>query len=166
MRTIGTLPSLRVSRNPLVSFGFLVAVMYAAYQVAQAILANDLTGLGFVAVLGLGGAVFIAVLNDWRRGLYLLIAWILFEDFVRKYLGNNMVIYFGKVVLATVLYISRKSLGLDWRFIPKLSCPTDPQASSYNALRLILFNNWNMPFPILGGLMAMDSAHAPWGRSM
>jgi hypothetical protein len=43
--------------------------MYAAYQVAQAILANDLTGLGFVAVLGLGGAVFIAVLNDWRRGL-------------------------------------------------------------------------------------------------
>jgi hypothetical protein len=69
MRTIGTLPSLRVSRNPLVSFGFLVAVMYAAYQVAQAILANDLTGLGFVAVLGLGGAVFIAVLNDWRRGL-------------------------------------------------------------------------------------------------
>lgn len=106
MRTIGTLPSLRVSHNPLVSFGFLVAVMYAAYQVAQAILANDLTGLGFAAVLLLGGAVFIAVLNDWRRGLYLLIAWILFEDFVRKYLGNNMVIYFGKVVLAIVLYIS------------------------------------------------------------
>ena len=106
MRTIGALPSLRVSRNPLVSFGFLIAVVYAAYQVAQAILADNLAGLGFAAVLLLGVAVFIAVLNDWRRGLYLLIGWILFEDFVRKYLGNNMVIYFGKVILAIVLYIS------------------------------------------------------------
>lgn len=57
MRTIGALPSLRVSRNPLVSFGFLIAVVYAAYQVAQAILADNLAGLGFAAVLLLGVAV-------------------------------------------------------------------------------------------------------------
>ncbi len=50
--------------------------------------------------------VVIAILNDWRRGLYLLVGWILFEDFVRKYLGNNMAIYFAKDALAIILYVS------------------------------------------------------------
>src|SRR5271165_5939186 len=106
MRTLGTLPSLRVSRNPLVTFGLFAVVIFAAYKTAEAILADDLTSLAFVAIIILGGAVVIAILNDWRRGLYFLFAWILFEDFVRKYLGNNMAIYFGKDVLAIILYIS------------------------------------------------------------
>jgi hypothetical protein len=100
------LPSFRVSRNPLVLLGLFAVVLYAAYKAADAILANDLTGLAFAALLFVGGAVFVAILNDWRRGLYLLVAWILFEDFVRKYLGNNMAIYFAKDFLAIVLYLS------------------------------------------------------------
>ena len=64
------------------------------------------TSLAFAALLFVGGAVVVAILNDWRRGLYLLVAWILFEDIVRKYLGNNMAIYFGKDALAIILYIS------------------------------------------------------------
>jgi hypothetical protein len=106
MRTLGTLPSLRVSRNPLVAFGLFAVVIFVAYKAAGAILANDLDSLAFAALLFVGGAVVVAILNDWRRGLYLLVAWILFEDFVRKYLGNNMAIYFGKDVLAIILYIS------------------------------------------------------------
>ena len=81
-------------------------VIFAAYKAAGAIIANDIDSLGFAALLFVGGAVVIAILNDWRRGLYVLVAWILFEDFVRKFLGNNMAIYFGKDVLAIVLYIS------------------------------------------------------------
>src|SRR5271167_2386650 len=115
MRTLGTLPSLRVSRNPLVTFGLFAVVIFAAYKTAQAILADDLTSLGYVAILFLGGAVVIAILNDWRRGLYFLFAWILFEDFVRKYLGNNMAIYFGKDALAIILYISFFRAGLAQR---------------------------------------------------
>jgi hypothetical protein len=53
-----------------------------------------------------GSAVVIAILNDWRRGLYILTSWILFEDFARKFLGNNMAIYFAKDVLALILYLS------------------------------------------------------------
>ena len=98
--------SFRSSRSPLVSFGLFVVAMYAAYRAAQAILSNNLTTLALVAVLLVGGAIVVAVLNDWRRGLYILVAWILFEDFVRKYLGNNMAIYFAKDVLAVALYIS------------------------------------------------------------
>jgi hypothetical protein len=106
MRTLGTLPSLRMSRNPLVAFALFAVVIFAAYEVAGFILANDYTDLAYGAIVFVGGAVFIAILNDWRRGLYLLVGWVLFEDFVRKFLGNNMAIYFAKDALAIVLYIS------------------------------------------------------------
>jgi hypothetical protein len=106
MRTLGALPTFRTSRNPLVGFFVFVLVIYAAYQTAEAILANNLTLLAFSGLVFVAGAVFIAILNDWRRGLYLLVAWILFEDFVRKYLGNNMAIYFAKDFLALALYLS------------------------------------------------------------
>ena len=75
-------------------------------MMAQYILVGDLAGLSFLALLIVGGVVVIAILNDWRRGLYLLVGWILFEDFVRKYLGNNMAIYFAKDALAIILYVS------------------------------------------------------------
>lgn len=106
MRILGTFPSLRSSRNPLATAGLIVVVLYAAYETAQIILADDLPTLGFAAIIFVGIAVVVAILNDWRRGLYILVAWILFEDFVRKYLGNNMAIYFAKDVLALVLYLS------------------------------------------------------------
>jgi hypothetical protein len=106
MRTFGTLPSLRVARNPFVTLFIFVFVIYLGYQAAGAILANDLSTLVYAGMLVVAGAICVAVLNDWRRGLYLLVGWILFEDFVRKYLGNNMAIYFAKDFLAILLYLS------------------------------------------------------------
>jgi hypothetical protein len=106
MRVLGTLASRRTSRNPLVAFGLFVAVIFAAFMAAGAIIGNDIKNLAVAALLIVAGAVVVLVLNDWRRGLYVLVPWILFEDFVRKYLGNNMAIFFAKDVLAIVLYIS------------------------------------------------------------
>ena len=106
MRMLGTFPSLRSSRNPLVAVGLIFLVFFAAYKTAQIILADDLPSLLYAAMFFVGGAVVITILNDWRRGLYILVAWILFEDFARKYLGNNMAIYFAKDVLALILYLS------------------------------------------------------------
>src|SRR5258705_1696469 len=105
MRVLGTLPSLRTSRT-LAAFGLFVGVIFAAYKAAEAIIADDINSLVFAALLFVGGAVVVAILNDWRRGLYVLVAWILVEDIVRKYLGNNMAIYFGKDALAIILYMS------------------------------------------------------------
>ncbi len=51
-------------------------------------------GLYWRGLFFAGGAVVVAILNDWRRGLYILLGWIVFEDLVRKYLGNNMAIFF------------------------------------------------------------------------
>ena len=41
-----------------------------------------------------------------RRPTIFWLRRILFEDFVRKYLGNNMAIYFAKDALAIILYLS------------------------------------------------------------
>src|SRR5260370_7279995 len=65
-----------------------------------------MAGLAFVALDFVGGAIVIAILNNWRNGLYFFLTWLLFEDFARKYLGNNMAIYFAKDVLAAVVYLS------------------------------------------------------------
>jgi len=89
-----------------VAFGVFVAVLLAAYYAAEAVIDNDVTRLAYVALIFVAGALIVAILNDWRRGLYFFIGWLLFEDFARKFLGNNMAIYFGKDFLAIVLYIS------------------------------------------------------------
>ena len=106
MKTIASLPVLRVSRNPVVALGIFAAVLFAAYYAAEAVLANDITGLAMFGLLFVAGAVVVAVLNDWHRGLYFFVGWLVFEDLARKYLGNNMAIYFGKDLLAIILYVS------------------------------------------------------------
>jgi hypothetical protein len=106
MRTLGAIPSLRFSRSPFIALLWLIVVILAAYKSAQAILSNDLTSLAAALLIVVVTAVFVAVMNDWRRGFYLLVAWILFEDLFRKFLGNNMAIYFAKDVLAIILYLA------------------------------------------------------------
>ena len=58
-------------------------------------------GLGVVVVL-----ITIRILKNWRDGLYMFLIWLLFEDLIRKYMGNNMAIYFGKDFLVAAVYIS------------------------------------------------------------
>jgi hypothetical protein len=96
----------RGTKSSGLAIGLLLMGLFAAYQASQAILENDLTNLAYASVIFIGGAVTVAILNNWRRGLYLLVAWIMFEDFFRKFLGNNMAIYFAKDFLALVLYLS------------------------------------------------------------
>src|SRR5262245_54504745 len=104
MKALTTFPSFRTSRRPLVAFLIFACVIFAAYETAEIILSGDFSTLAYIAIFCIGVAVVIAILNDWHRGVYLLFAWILFEDLFRKYLGNNMAIYFGKDVLALVLF--------------------------------------------------------------
>ena len=93
-------------RSPLIVLGFVFLFAFAAYKAAGYVLAGDLTGLAFVAMAFVVCALVIAILNDWRKGLYFFLVWLLFEDFARKYLGNNMAIYFAKDFLLLVVYIS------------------------------------------------------------
>src|SRR5467141_4273820 len=93
-------------RSPLIVLGFLIIFAVAAYKSANYVISDDMTGLAFVALAFVGCAFIVAMLNNWRNGLYFFLTWLLFEDFARKYLGNNMAIYFAKDILAAVVYLS------------------------------------------------------------
>ena len=106
MRMIGSLPSLRFARNPGLGLLALLVVFCLAYQAAQLVIQGDVNALVMAGMFFIGCAIVVAILNDWRRGLYLLIGWVLFEDLFRKYLGNNMAIFFTKDFLAIALYLA------------------------------------------------------------
>jgi hypothetical protein len=93
-------------RGPLVGIGLFVLVLLAAYGASQFILSGDTFGLVFIGVAAAACAAAVAILNDWRKGLYIFLTWLLVEDLFRKFLGNNMAIYFGKDILAAFIYIS------------------------------------------------------------
>ncbi|HXM95659.1 MAG TPA: hypothetical protein VOA64_15635 [Candidatus Dormibacteraeota bacterium] len=93
-------------RSPLVALGFLVVFVVAAYEFAQFVINDDLIGLAYVAMALVMGAFVIGMLKNWRNGLYFFVVWLLFEDFARKFLGNNMAIYFAKDFLVAIVYLS------------------------------------------------------------
>jgi hypothetical protein len=106
MRIASALASGEFGRRRLLAFGTLVVGAIAAYEFAQYVINDDINGLAYVALCIAGGAVVVAILHNWRNGVYFFLSWLLFEDFVRKFLGNNMAIYFGKDLLVLVVYIS------------------------------------------------------------
>jgi hypothetical protein len=72
---------------------FLLATALGAYLVSGYVLSNDLVGMVGLVMLALPFAFLVVVLpmlRNWRTGRYVFLAWLLFEDIVRKYMGNNM----------------------------------------------------------------------------
>lgn len=59
------------------------------------------------AALALGGCLIaVMTLRNWRLGFYGFFVYMLFEDLVRKYMGNGTLLFFGKDVLLALVYIS------------------------------------------------------------
>lgn len=95
------------SRNQgLVSVSLWALGLLSAWMVGGWIAAEDLTSVGFVAAGVVMCLICAAILQNWRSGFYVFLTWLLFEDLVRKFLGNNMSIFFAKDVLVGVTYIS------------------------------------------------------------
>lgn len=104
--------SAQVRRNPFLLLALLGGGLLVAYRSADAILSNDVPTLVLIGMAFICCAIVISILNDWRRGLYMMLCWLLVEDLFRKYLGNNMAIFFAKDLLAAVVYLS---FFLAWR---------------------------------------------------
>jgi hypothetical protein len=93
-------------RKSYSTIALFVFALLAAFEISQFVLENDWNGLGLI-VIGIAGLAFaIRILNNWRQGLYIFFGWLFFEDFARKYLGNNMAIYFAKDFLVILVYVS------------------------------------------------------------
>jgi hypothetical protein len=99
-------PSGPFRRSALLTFGFFVFALFAAYEVSDYVINGDFKGLALIGMVFIGAAFVVAMLNNWRNGLYFFLSWLLFEDFARKFLGNNMAIYFAKDLLAIVVYLA------------------------------------------------------------
>jgi hypothetical protein len=95
-----------VFRNSGRNLIMVALVALAAYECANLIIEDNLSTLYYVGLVVLGIVGLVAVLNDWRKGAYCFVGWILVEDLIRKYLGNNMVVFFAKDFLALALYLS------------------------------------------------------------
>jgi hypothetical protein len=93
-------------RGPLVALGFFVFALVAAYELSGYIVSNDVVTLALVGMVCVAGTFVVAILRNWRNGVYFLFSWLLFEDLARKFLGNNMAIYFAKDILTAVVYLS------------------------------------------------------------
>jgi hypothetical protein len=109
------------------SVALFVFALLAAFEISEFVLNDDWTALAFI-VIGVAGLAFaVRILNNWRHGLYIFFGWLFFEDFARKFLGNNMVIYFAKDILVILVYISfnlaRRNAREKVRFHPPFLVP-------------------------------------------
>jgi hypothetical protein len=80
--------------------------IWLAYEIGRKIAVGDLNSLVFITLGFVVCAVAVTILRNWRAGFYSFLTWLLFEDLVRKYMGNNTVLFFGKDVLAFLTYLS------------------------------------------------------------
>jgi hypothetical protein len=100
----GSIPAIR--NQALIGLGIFGLAIWLAWEVGGKIAADDLRSIAFVTVAFAGCMVAMLVIRNWRYGFYFFLVWLLFEDLVRKYLGNSTMLFFGKEVLALITYIS------------------------------------------------------------
>lgn len=96
----------RVHEQVWITLALFVLALLLAREMAGHIIDDDLKFL-YEAVAGLVGlAAFVSILRNWRLGFAVFNVWLLFEDFARKFMGNGTALFFGKDVLALLIYIS------------------------------------------------------------
>ena len=95
-----------MKNQAVVGLAVLIIGIWFAWEIGISIVARDLGPLKYFGLTFAGCVVAIAILRNWRLGFYFFLVWLLFEDLVRKFLGNNMAIYFAKDVLAGLVYLS------------------------------------------------------------
>jgi hypothetical protein len=93
-----------VRSQALVGMGVMVIGLWVAWQLGSKIAGEDFTTLQYIAIVIAGLTVVVVTIRDWRKGFFMFLGWMLFEDLVRKYLGNNLAIYFAKDALVGIVY--------------------------------------------------------------
>ena len=105
MRVIGN-RDLSLNSQAWVSLAVWLLGLLIAWKIGEWLAAGDTNSIIFGVLGVILSAISLAILRDWRAGFYIFMMWLLLEDFVRKYMGNNMLIYFGKDALAAIVYFS------------------------------------------------------------
>jgi hypothetical protein len=143
----------KIKNQAVVGLSLFVVSSWLAWLIGERIAAEDLRTveyyfLGFTACV-----VAVAILRNWRLGIYFTLVWVLFEDLTRKFLGNDMAIYFAKDVLVGLVYLS---LIVDIRSgrVKVFRPPFLPFLLVFFWFGVLQVFNWNSPH-ILYGLMGI-----------
>lgn len=95
-----------VRTQGLIGISIFLIGLWLAYQIGGKIANEDLGSLEYGALGFAGCAVAVVIFRNWRNGFYVFLIWLLFEDLVRKYMGNGLALFFGKDILCALIYIS------------------------------------------------------------
>src|SRR5438477_8970527 len=96
----------RPSSNSASILGVWIAALGLAI-LGVMVITGSLKGLPPVALFVTPiAALGMVVLANWRTGTYFFLAWLLVEDLPRKFLGNDMRLYFAKDALAVIVYLA------------------------------------------------------------
>jgi hypothetical protein len=98
--------SIRSNGKLWIALAGLVFSVFALLQLSNSIAAGSYRASLLLGSVFVGFFLVGRIAGDWRSGVYFFICWLLAEDLVRKYMGNNMYIYLGKDLLAAVTYVS------------------------------------------------------------
>ena len=96
----------QIRNQTLIGAGLFVFAIWAAWQAGNEVASDNIKILEFVALGFAVCAIGLAILRNWRTGFYFFLVWMLFEDMARKYMGNNLALFFGKDILLLLVYIS------------------------------------------------------------
>jgi hypothetical protein len=94
-------------------------------------------------------AILVTGVANWRTGLLLFFVWLLLEDLPRKYLGNNMAVYFSKDVLAVMAYTGF-AVALRKGDVPLPRLPFALPLAAFMALGVVQAFNPSSPSPLYG----------------
>lgn len=94
------------NRQRLITLAVWLLGIWIAWTVAHWIAEEQTNLLLLTGVACVFLVIAFSILRDWRTGFYFFFIWLMFEDLIRKYLGNNMAIFFAKDCLAGLSYIS------------------------------------------------------------
>ena len=93
-----------VHEQAWITLAFVLLGVLLAWEFAGRILSDDLVFLEAIALAVVGCVGVASILRNWRLGFCFFNVWLLFEDLFRKYMGNSTALFFGKDVLAVLLY--------------------------------------------------------------
>ena len=95
-----------VNQQSVVGLGLLALSVLLAYVVGGWIGGENIQQVEYLFVAAAVTVASVAILRNWRTGFYIFLVWVVSEDLIRKYLGNNMLIYFAKDFLVLLIYFS------------------------------------------------------------
>jgi hypothetical protein len=90
----------------LVGLSLFVLGLWLAWEIGGKIVAGDTRSILLVSLILAACFVAATILRNWRTGFYLFFVWMLFEDLVRKFMGNSIELFFGKDVLLAFVYVA------------------------------------------------------------